>query len=223
MPIIANLLNKTSPARLLSSHLFSARVISPLHIATLLLPTLTYSSVTFSDEFADSLAKAAFDRTLQAITYDGRYFSIAYPNGDVPEHIGVCTDVVIRSYRTLGIDLQQLVHEDMKTHFQDYPANHIWGQSRPDTNIDHRRVPNLETFLSRHGERLATSQNPDDYLPGDIVSWRLAGNLPHIGIISAHRADDGTPLVIHNIGEGPKLENVLFAYSLTGHYRFQPN
>lgn len=190
---------------------------------TILLATLTYSPSSHSDDFADRLAKAADNRTQQAITYDGRYFAIDYPNGDVPANVGVCTDVVIRSYRALGIDLQQLVHEDMRVNFQLYPAKRIWGQSKPDTNIDHRRVPNLETFFGRHGQRLKTTMNPADYLPGDIVSWRLPGsNLPHIGIISAHTSNDVTPLVIHNIGEGPKLENVLFAYSLTSHFRYQP-
>ena len=194
---------------------------------SLFIAAFTYSqnghSESYSNNFAANLAKAAAERTQQRIIYDGRYFAIDYPNGDVPPNIGVCTDVVIRSYRALGIDLQQLVHEDMQANFQHYPAKRIWGQNKPDSNIDHRRVPNLETFFARHGQRLKTTMKPTDYLPGDIVSWRLPGsNLPHIGIISANTSDDGTPLVIHNIGEGPKLENVLFAYSLAGHFRFQP-
>lgn len=196
-------------------------------ILTLLLTAFSYSQngygESFENSFANSLAKAAAERTQQRITYDGRYFAIDYPNGDIPTNLGVCTDVIIRSYRTLGIDLQQLIHEDMRANFQRYPAKRIWGQNKPDTNIDHRRVPNLETFFARHGQRLQTTLSSADYLPGDIVSWRLPGsNLAHIGIISAHTSNEGVPLVIHNIGQGPKLEDVLFAYSLAGHFRYQP-
>ncbi len=169
------------------------------------------------------LAEAALERTNHAVRYDGAYFSIEYPGGDVPPDTGVCTDVLIRALRTLGVDLQRLVHEDMAANFSAYPASRIWGQSRPDRNIDHRRVPNLRVFFSRHGYELPTAGNADDFRPGDIVSWQLPGNLPHIGIVSLRRhRDSGRLMVVHNIGAGPKLEDVLFAYKMTGHYRYLP-
>lgn len=170
----------------------------------------------------EKLVAAAIERTRHSVTYDGSYLGIAYPGGDVPTTIGVCTDVVIRAYRAgLGIDLQKRVHEDMKAAFAAYPA--IWGLRRPDTNIDHRRVPNLETFLTRHGEALPVSTKAEDYRPGDLVTWRLGGNLPHIGIVTDQRSRDGKrPLVAHNIGRGPKLEDMLFNYPVTGHFRYLP-
>lgn len=172
---------------------------------------------------AAQLETAALERTQHSVTYDGRYVVIPYPGGDVPAHIGVCTDVIIRSYRALGIDLQQQVHEDMKTNFAAYPSQRIWGLSRPDSNIDHRRVPNLQVFFSRHGERLTVAQNAEDYQRGDIVTWMLPGNLPHIGIITARRDPHSQrPLVVHNIGRGPQLEDMLFAYPITGRYRYLP-
>lgn len=171
------------------------------------------------DSFEIRLVAAAQARTLHKVTYSGQYRAINYPNGDVPNNIGVCTDLVIRSYRKLGIDLQQLVHEDMKANFSLYP-NH-WGLEKPDTNIDHRRVPNLQVFFSRFGESITISQNPEDYLPGDLVTWMLGGSLPHIGIVSDKKAADGKRLLIlHNVGLGPKEEDFLFAAQITGHYRF---
>ena len=166
-----------------------------------------------------ALADAAFERTKAEIIYDGGYRSIDYPGGDVPSYIGVCTDVVIRAYRALGIDLQVLVHEDMAANFEAYPG--LWGLTRPDSNIDHRRVPNLETFFTRRGEVLPVSRDPNAYKPGDIVTWRVADRLPHIGIVSANR-DSVTqrPIVIHNIGRGPQEEDALFRYSINGHYRY---
>jgi uncharacterized protein len=172
--------------------------------------------------FALQLADAAMQRTSKDVTYSGKYYSIKYPNGDVPSHIGVCTDVIIRSYRTLGIDLQQLIHEDMKRSFKHYPSKRIWGLTRTDRNIDHRRVPNMQTFFTRHGQSLNVTQNKNDYTPGDIVTWMLPGNLPHIGIVSKRVSLKGVPLVIHNIGRGPKIENLLFDYKITGHYRYFP-
>lgn len=167
------------------------------------------------------LVTAARIQTQEQITYNGAYFRIAYPMGDVPSQYGVCTDVIIRAYRKLNIDLQQLVHEDMYKHFSEYPARKIWQQTKPDTNIDHRRVPNLQTFFTRHGKTLRTSLQPEDYQPGDLVTWMLAGNLPHIGLVSDKRSADGLrPLIIHNIGAGPQEEDVLFAYKITGHYRY---
>ncbi|MGX5200950.1 DUF1287 domain-containing protein [Aliikangiella sp. IMCC44632] len=167
------------------------------------------------------LVKAAEERTEHFVIYNGAYRKIDYPGGDVPKRFGVCTDVLIRSYRALGIDLQQLVHQDMKQNFALYP--NIWGLKKPDTNIDHRRVPNLEVFFQRHGQALPITQNATDYLPGDIVSWRLANNLPHIGIVGQKRSSDGKrPLIIHNIGWGPKQEDFLFGAKIVGHYRYLP-
>jgi len=151
--------------------------------------------------------------------YDGSYRTLAYPLGDVPQETGVCTDVIIRALRQQGIDLQQLVHEDMARHFSAYPKK--WGLKRTDRNIDHRRVPNLETWFARHGKSLSLT-DPDSFQPGDIVTWRLPGDLPHIGIVSDRRAADGTPLIIHNIGRGTQEENILNQYPRTAHYRYQP-
>lgn len=166
------------------------------------------------------LCHAALDRTGATVRYDGAYVRIPYPGGDVPADTGVCTDVVIRSYRVLGLDLQKLVHEDMKRHFSAYPK--IWGLPKPDTNIDHRRVPNLQVFFKRQGASLPVTQNSDDYLPGDFITCTVAGRLPHIAIVVP--APDGgmTPWIVHNIGSGPKLENRLFEFPLTGHYRWLP-
>lgn len=167
------------------------------------------------------LVDAAREHTRHNVRYDGTYHSIPYPNGDVPSHIGVCTDVIIRVYRKLGIDLQQKVHEDMKANFSAYPSKKIWGLGKPDSNIDHRRVPNLQTFFSRHGQRLPITPHAKDYTPGNLVTWMLPGNLPHIGIVIDQRSSDGKrPLIVHNIGEGPKSEDILFKYRITGHYRY---
>lgn len=152
------------------------------------------------------------------VSYDPSYHQLDFPGGDVPETTGVCTDVVIRAYRQQQIDLQLLVNTDMKNHFSAYP-NH-WGLTRTDSNIDHRRVPNLETFLKRHGQTLSTTDKAS-FLPGDIVTWRLPeNNLPHIGIVSDKISSDGTPLIIHNIGRGTKEENILFLFDINGHFRY---
>jgi uncharacterized protein YijF (DUF1287 family) len=178
-----------------------------------------FSFQTSSDK-ADKLVKAGKHRTEQNVRYDGSYHSIGYPGGDVPENIGVCTDVVIRSYRAgLGVDLQKLVHEDMRQNFDDYPS--IWGLSRPDPNIDHRRVPNLQTFFKRKAAELPISEDASDYHPGDLVTWMLPGNLPHIGIVSDQKSRDGERyLIIHNIGRGPESSDELFKFEITGHYRW---
>lgn len=167
------------------------------------------------------LIAAALAQTQESVTYNGAYFKVAYPMGDVPAQYGVCTDVIIRAYRKLGIDLQQLVHEDMRGNFSLYPAKKNWGQNQTDTNIDHRRVPNLQTFFTRHGKKLTASNKPQDYQAGDLVTWMLPGNLPHIGIVTDQLSDDGLrPLIVHNIGAGPKLEDMLFDYAISGHYRY---
>ncbi len=174
--------------------------------------------------FEERLVKAAIERTEVEVRYDGSYHKIGYPNGDVPANIGVCTDVIIRSYRKLGIDLQRLLHEDIAGHFSKYPSNRIWGLSKPDRNIDHRRVPNLQRFFTRHGEALERSNDPSDYQPGDLVTWMLPGNLPHIGLV-INRYDEvfKRPLIVHNIGSGPEISDILFSYPITGHYRFKAN
>ena len=171
---------------------------------------------------SQQLVDAALARTEHTVIYNGAYFALDYPNGDVPEHFGVCTDVLIRSYRALGIDLQVQVHEDMKQHFAQYPSKRIRGLSRTDRNIDHRRVPNLQVFFTRHGESVAVSDSASSYLPGDIVTWMLPGNLPHIGIVSDQYTAAGVPKIVHNIGLGPQLNDMLFSYQITGHYRYLP-
>lgn len=185
------------------------------------------STTVFSQNTTPSihqLITAAKERTQHHVIYDGAYERIPYPNGDVALSKGVCTDVVIRSYRALGIDLQKEVHEDMKANFSRYPSKRLWGLSGTDTNIDHRRVPNLATFFTRKGKKLSVTQQAKDYLPGDIVTWTLPGNLPHIGIVSDEKSADGQrPLIIHNIGRGPKSEDMLFDYSISGHYRYMPS
>lgn len=170
-----------------------------------------------------SLAEAAKERTQYDITYDGSYYQIGYPNGDVASDIGVCTDVIIRSYRKLGVDLQVLVHEDMRDNFSAYPSKRIWGLTRTDRNIDHRRVPNLQMFFQRHGVEIPISNDGHNFKPGDIVMWMLPGNLPHIGIVADDLSTDKRrPLIVHNIGGGVVLEDMLFDYPITGHYRFEP-
>jgi len=165
-----------------------------------------------------ALVEAAIAQTQRRVTYDGSYRRIAYPNGDVPADVGVCTDVVIRAYRAIGLDLQQRVHEDMRTAFAVYPK--LWGLNRPDSNIDHRRVPNLQTYFLRQQLALPVGPNPDTYKSAELVTWILPGNLPHIGIVTNRRSSDGKrPLIVHNIGRGPQLEDMLFAYPITGHYR----
>jgi len=188
-----------------------------------LLISALLSPFCYSATFEENLVAAAIERTTHDIRYDGSYHSIGYPGGDVPSNIGVCTDVIIRTYRRLNTDLQKLVHEDIAANFKHYPSKRIWGLSRPDKNIDHRRVPNLRVFFSRHGQSLATSNRALDYKPGDLVTWMLPGNLPHIGIVSNKiNASSNFPMIIHNIGAGPKMEDMLFDYAITGHYRYRP-
>ena len=153
------------------------------------------------------------------VTYDPAYRRLTYPGGDVPGNTGVCSDVIVRALRQQNIDLQQLLHEDMKKNFPQYPQR--WGLKKTDPNIDHRRVPNLMTFLTRTGNNIPTDLNPKNYHPGDIVTWNLtpAGFLPHIGIVSDRLTPDGTPFIIHNIGAGTREEPGLFQYPIIGHYR----
>lgn len=169
-----------------------------------------------------ALVAAARSQVGVTLQYDPRYERLAYPGGDVPLERGVCTDVVVRAYRKLGQDLQVLVHEDMRKAWAVYQRQGRWQMKGPDRNIDHRRVPNLGTFFTRHGTSLAPSKEAGAYRGGDIVTWRLPGNLTHIGIVSDKQSWNGVPLVIHNIGEGAREENILFSYPITGHYRWQP-
>jgi len=180
----------------------------------------TFARTDAAGDWAARLVDAAIERTEHRVRYDGSYRSIEYPMGDVPDDIGVCTDVIIRAYRALGTDLQREVHEDMTAAFSEYPDT--WGLTGTDSNIDHRRVPNLQVFFSRHGVELAVTDAPSDYRPGDLVTWVLPRNLPHIGIVTDRRSADGTrPLIVHNIGRGPEVEDALFEYPITGHYRFE--
>lgn len=170
------------------------------------------------EAFTTKLAGAALDRTKQTVRYEPAYVRLDYPNGDVPADTGVCTDEVIRSYRTLGFDLQKLVHEDMKRNFSAYPKN--WGLSKPDPNIDHRRVPNLKTFFKRKGSSLPVTDKPEDYLPGDLITCTVPPHLPHIAIVVPAPDGGSRPWIVHNIGNGPQLEDRLFEFPLTGHYRW---
>jgi len=184
---------------------------------------LFLSSTLNASEFNRDIVSSLIERTNHNVTYDGSYLSIPYPNGDVPKNIGVCTDVIIRAYRVLGTDLQKLVHEDMKANFSLYPSKRIWGLTSTDRNIDHRRVPNLQTFFKRHGVSLKVSDNKKGYSVGDIVTWVLPGNLPHIGmVIDQINPVTGNPMIVHNIGRGPKVDDMIFDYKITGHYRYEP-
>jgi len=184
------------------------------------LPTQPEVELTFAEE----LAQAALARTMHRVRYDGRYLKIAYPMGDVPQDIGVCTDVVIRSYRELGIDLQKDVHEDIRRNFSKYPSKKRWGLRRPDTNIDHRRVYNLQAFFERKGESIPITHDPRDYKPGDLVTWQVGPKMPHIGVVLDMVSDDDSSrhMIAHNIGNGPVIEDILFRFRITGHYRYQP-
>lgn len=173
-----------------------------------------------AQDFFKKLSSNAIDLTTQKVEYDPQYFSIPYPNGDVPANKGVCTDVIIRAYRKMGIDLQKEVHEDMAANFNLYPKN--WGLKKTDKNIDHRRVPNLMKFFSRKGVVKKISDKPEDYTPGDIVCWNLGGAITHIGIVVDKKSADGKRnMIVHNIGAGQVLEDVLFSYTIIGHYSFR--
>lgn len=172
-------------------------------------------------QFLHKLAAAAIERTHHVVRYEPAYVRIPYPNGDVPAGTGVCTDEIIRSYRAVGVDLQKEVHEDMEKNFSAYPRKWHWLLARTDTNIDHRRVPNLMVFFNRKGETLKITADSGDYFPGDLVTWDLGGNVPHIGILVDQKSPQtGRYLIVHNIGRGPKMEDVLFNWKITGHYRY---
>jgi len=184
-------------------------------------PSLGFSQdqPTSSAHSLQKLLKGAYEQTKETYLYDPAYVALSYPGGDIPRDRGVCSDVVIRAFRQAGVDLQVELHQDMKRHFSQYPK--IWGLSGPDTNIDHRRVPNLMTFFKRMGKALPISASAADYQPGDIVAWRLTNGLLHMGVISDRNvASSDTPMVIHNIGSGAMVEDILFKYEILGHYRY---
>ena len=169
---------------------------------------------------ANSIVAAARSQVGKTLSYDPAYVRLAYPMGDIPIEKGVCTDVVVRALRDARkMDLQKLVHEDMTAAFSAYPNN--WGLTKPDRNIDHRRVPNLQKYFERKGYSVAVTKKPEDYLPGDLVTSTVTGNRPHIMIVSDKKTPQGTPLVIHNIGRGAQEEDFLFNFHITGHYRIK--
>ena len=187
---------------------------------TLVLFLLSIGIYAQDGDFYNHLSDAAIELTKDKVTYDPSYFTIPYPNGDVPANKGVCTDVIIRAYRKLGIDLQQKIHEDMKVNFSKYPNN--WGLKKPNRSIDHRRVPNQAKFFSRFGIVLKISNKGEDYLPGDIVTWDLGRGINHVGIVTDRKSTNKKrPLIVHNIGRGQVLEDCLFSFKITGHYRYK--
>ena len=184
-----------------------------------LLLFVLFPVLSWSQDFSTRLSDAAIDLTKDVVHYDASYFRITYPNGDVPAGKGVCTDVVIRAFRKLGVDLQKEVHEDMKANFDLYPR--IWGLKKTDTNIDHRRVPNLMTFFKRKGQSFSPSRDASKYLPGDIVTWDIGGGTTHIGLVVNKKSADGKrPMIVHNIGAGQVQEDCLMKFKITGHYRY---
>jgi len=179
------------------------------------------SSEARRSEFTQRLVAAALERTHHVVRYDPAYVRIPYPGGDVPADTGVCTDEIIRTYRSVGVDLQKEAHEDMLQNFDRYPRKWRSLSSGPDSNIDHRRVPNLMVFFARKGQSLALSGRADDYVPGDIVTWDLGGDVPHVGmLVNQKSAQSSRYMIVHNIGQGPRMEDVLFNWKITGHYRY---
>ena len=210
----------------LGTHVTSHRIIKMLIILQIGLfgTTNSYAKEKFRDSaFSFDLVNAALERLSHTVKYDGSYQEIPFPWGDVPDNIGVCTDVVIRSYRKLGIDLQERVNADMSVSFNQYPNLAKWDRIAPDANIDHRRVLNLRVFFARNGSAKPITNNANDYWPGDLVTWDIMPGMPHIGIITHKISNDKKrPLIVHNMGKGPKLEDILFTMKITGHYRYRP-
>ena len=179
------------------------------------------SSIENPNSFAEKLSNAAIQIIDKDVVYTPDYVKLKYPNGDVPAKTGVCTDVIIRAYRKLNIDLQKEVHEDMVVNFTKYPNLKKWGLKTTDKNIDHRRVPNLEVFFGRKGKTLSITQNANDYKTGEIVTWMIHDKLPHIGIITHLKSEDGKRnLIVHNVGGGQVLEDCLFRYTIVGHFQY---
>lgn len=198
---------------------FSCKMIKTLLILLFFNISFCFSQ---SETVQIGLSESALELIEQKVVYDPSYFSIDYPNGDVPSGKGVCTDVIIRAYRKIGIDLQKNVHEDMKANFSAYPKN--WGLKTTDKNIDHRRVPNLMTYFKRKGAEKPITNEAADYVPGDVVCWNLGGAITHIGIVVDKKsADCKRNLIVHNIGGGQVLSDCLFDYKIIGHYAFENN
>jgi uncharacterized protein YijF (DUF1287 family) len=201
------------------------RLLRALGLMTLLVMAATGQSqqpseATRHQQFTRDLVTAALERPKHAVTYDPGYVGIAYPGGDVPADSGVCSDEIIRIYRAVGVDLQKEVHEDIVRDLSGYPLSH-WQQGHPDRNIDHRRVRNLMVFFSRKGEELTITSRAQDYQPGDLVTWDLGNGAIHIGMVVDQKAPlTGRYMIVHNIGAGPKMEDVLFDWKITGHYRY---
>lgn len=187
--------------------------------ATMEQASVLISALEGTDKFGSGLAAAALAHSGDEVSYDPSYYKIAYPNGDVPSGKGVAADVIVRCYRRMGIDLQQQVHEDMLENFRLYPQ--LWDAPAPDSNIDHRRIPNLQRFFERKGQTVPPSRMASDYRPGDIVVWSLANADPHIGIVVPGPGKrSGEAWVVHNMGAGMKWENILFNYPIQRHFRF---
>jgi uncharacterized protein YijF (DUF1287 family) len=190
-------------------------------LSLLLATLLLLAPLAWAQASADTVARAARAQVGVTQYYAPAYTRIPCPMGDLPKDRGVCTDVVIRAFRAAGVDLQARVHEDMRGNFRAYPQK--WGLKQPDSNIDHRRVPNLQRWFQRQGKAVPVSANAADYRAGDVVSWKLPNGLDHIGVVSTLRSRDGArPMVVHNIGAGAREEDVLFAWPQTGHYRAFP-
>jgi uncharacterized protein len=183
--------------------------------------TLASPQALTRQQFTKRVVAAAIERTSHPVRYVPDYVRIPYPNGDVPADTGVCTDEIIRSYRAVGVDLQKEVHEDIVRNFSAYPDQKRWRLGHTDSNIDHRRVPNLMVFFQRKGETLPITNQAADYAPGDLVTWDLGGGVPHIGIVVDQKARwSDHYMIVHNIGDGPKMEDVLFNWKIIGHYRY---
>lgn len=191
--------------------LLTTMQISPIHTLLLVL--------TFPVLAAERLPDAARRQIGVTVDYDPSYTSIPYPGGDVPMETGVCSDVTVRALRVLGLDLQKEMHEDIRRNFSAYPCRRMWGQRKPDRNIDHRRVPNQEVYFKRRGWSKPVTKNPADYLPGDIVTCLIGDSIPHVMIVSDSKSEAGTPLCFHNIGMGTEEEDCLFDFTITGHFR----
>lgn len=202
-----------------------AQFVSCLTITLVLLFHLLPSGNVLAERVTkiEQLITAARRQIGHTTGYNGSYQRLKYPNGDVASIAGVCTDVIIRAYRALGYDLQKLLHEDLSKNFELYPSKQIWGLAKPDTNIDHRRVPNMRVFFKRHGEEITLSQSALKLEPGDLLTWKLPSGVPHIGIVSDKRSKISERLlVIHNIGQGVQEEDIIDAFEMTGHYRYRP-
>jgi uncharacterized protein len=189
-----------------------------LFFAILLIGSVVVAQTALSPR-VEKVVKAGLSQIGVTLSYDPAYTALKYPMGDVPLERGVCTDVIVRAFRAVDTDLQALVNQDMRRAWSAYPK--LWGLTRPDSNIDHRRVPNLEVFMQRQGKQLKLSNNGLDYKAGDVVTWTLPTGRLHIGLVS-NQLDTSKqrPLIVHNIGAGAQLEDILFAWKLRMRFRY---